>query len=327
MCGKLDYFLKKFSTLRTDKNQKRWSAATGHRAPHKPFLLLSILDLIASGSITRNFVEPSFELAETFSGYWQRMMPIGTSASMSYPFYHLSSSGFWDLVPQAGHIHRTGMTISSVKRLNELYLGVKFKDDLYPLLVMEPSRQKLREVLIQNYFSPDMQKVLFEQSVINQGASKYCVELLELAEKKEDYGVLKKVEQDTERKIRNQGFRKAVVNLYQHRCALCGIRMLTPEGHTIVEAAHIIPWSKSHDDQPQNGMALCRLCHWSFDKGLMSVGKDYEVLISPAVRQDTNFPGHMETLTGRGIFRPEQSNYWPRQENLNLHRNEIFRKK
>ena len=33
----------------------------------KPFLLLSILDLTAQGSISKNFIEPSFELVETFN--------------------------------------------------------------------------------------------------------------------------------------------------------------------------------------------------------------------------------------------------------------------
>jgi putative restriction endonuclease len=47
-----DQYLKGFSRLRTDKNRKRWSALTTYQAPHKPFLLLSILDLIAQGSIT-----------------------------------------------------------------------------------------------------------------------------------------------------------------------------------------------------------------------------------------------------------------------------------
>ena len=68
-------------------------------------------------------------------------------------------------------------------------------------------------------------------------------------------------------KARKQGFRKAIVSLYDHRCALCGIRLLTPEGHTVVEAAHIIPWSETQDDSPINGMALCKVCHWSFDEG------------------------------------------------------------
>jgi hypothetical protein len=41
-------------------------ASTNFKSPYKPFLLLSILDLIGYGSITKNFIEPSFELTETF---------------------------------------------------------------------------------------------------------------------------------------------------------------------------------------------------------------------------------------------------------------------
>ena len=63
----LDQYLKSFSRLRTDKNRKRWSALTTHKAHHKPFLLLSIMGLIAQGAITENFIEPSFELVETFN--------------------------------------------------------------------------------------------------------------------------------------------------------------------------------------------------------------------------------------------------------------------
>ena len=125
--------------------------------------------------------------------------------------------------------------------------------------------------------------------------------------------------------VRDQGFRKAIVVLYDHRCALCGIRILTPEGHTIVEAAHIVPWSESRDDRPTNGLALCRLCHWSFDEGLMSVGASYEVLVSRRVRTDENMPGHMLTLVDRPIFRPAKEPLWPAQDNLEGHRRGIFK--
>ena len=90
-------------------------------------------------------------------------------------------------------------------------------------------------------------------------------------------------------KVRDQGFRKAIVRLYEHRCAICGIRILTPEGHTVIEAAHIIPWSQTHNDSPQNGMSLCKLCHWSFDEGLMGVDLDYKVMVSPSVQKIITF--------------------------------------
>jgi len=125
-------------------------------------------------------------------------------------------------------------------------------------------------------------------------------------------------------KIWDQGFRKVITQLYDHRCALCGIRMITPEGHIVVEAAHIKPWSASHDDRPTNGFALCKLCHWSFDEGLMGVGKDYEVLVSKRVRTEQNYLGHILTLIDRPIFKPAKQIYWPDKNNLEWHRKKKF---
>lgn len=102
--------------------------------------------------------------------------------------------------------------------------------------------------------------------------------------------------------------------------------MITPEGYTAVDAAHIKPWSESHDDRPANGMALCKLCHWSFDRGLMSVGKEYEVLISTTVRTDRNILGHTLTLMDRPIFKPKKECFWPDPQNLTWRRKQKFLK-
>ncbi|MBW2604779.1 MAG: HNH endonuclease [Deltaproteobacteria bacterium] len=161
--------------------------------------------------------------------------------------------------------------------------------------------------------------------MVNFEAYEYSKALLKVAEKKASFAPDKE-ESEQKKKVRDQGFRKAIVTLYSHRCALCGIRMITPEGHTIVDAAHVKPWKDSFDDLPTNGMALCKLCHWSFDKGLMSVGKKYEVLVSKRVMKEQNYPGHILTLTDRPIFTPEQETFWPAQDNLHWHRRNTFRR-
>jgi len=55
----LEKYLQIFAKLRTDKGRDRYPQTTSHRAPHKPFLLLSIMDLIAQGRIIENLIEPS----------------------------------------------------------------------------------------------------------------------------------------------------------------------------------------------------------------------------------------------------------------------------
>ena len=113
-----------------------------------------------------------------------------------------------------------------------------------------------------------------------------------------------------------------VVATYDHRCALCGIRIVTPDGHTVVEAAHIVPWSKSKNDDIRNGMALCRLCHWGFDEGMLGVSDSYTVITSRSIGIDPNFPGPLVTLSDRGIIGPQDRTLWPAQEYLHAHRRE-----
>lgn len=122
--------------------------------------------------------------------------------------------------------------------------------------------------------------------------------------------------------VRDQGFRRIVVSTYDHRCALCGVRIITAEGHTVVDAAHIIPWSRSHNDDLRNGMALCKICHWAFDEGMMGVSEDYDVITSRQIAANPNVPGFLLTLTGRSIIPPPDRDLWPAQRYLAEHRKE-----
>ena len=306
--------------LKTDKNRTRWTPLTCNRAPHKPFLLLSVMDLFDQGLITRNFIEPSFELVDTFNTYWQAIMPLGTKGNMAYPFPRLQTDGIFQLINAAdfnGKIDPN--SISSMKKLRQVCAGAKLDNDLFQLLCKPETREQLRAVLINKYFAEEIRRAVLECGNLNIKAYEYSQKLLRINEKVNPY------ESNTLNiKVRDQGFRKAIVTLYEHRCAMCGIRMLTPDGHTVVEAAHVKPWSESHDDRPTNGMSLCRLCHWSFDEGLMSVNKNYEVIVSKRVTTENNFPGHILTLSDRGIFKPGDREFWPGQGNLQWHRDKVF---
>ena len=62
----LETYLHLFENLRTDRGRDRYPEITYHRAPHKPFLLLTSMDLIAQGGIIEYLIEPSFDLVDTF---------------------------------------------------------------------------------------------------------------------------------------------------------------------------------------------------------------------------------------------------------------------
>lgn len=319
-------YVGRFSKLRVDSSPARWSARTYYRAPHKPLLLLAVMDLFAQGSITTNLIEITPELGELFTLYWARVMPPDQRGNLALPFFHLQSDGFWYLISRPGKevVLEASRQIRSVNQLRDTVIGARLDEELYESLCVEESRDLLRAVLIESCFAPEVRPGLLEQGIINAEAFQYSLELLQHARStqvKETIGE----EEAYEPAVRDQGFRRAVVTAYDHRCALCGIRMLTADGHTAVDAAHVKPWSISHNDDPRNGMALCRLCHWTFDEGLISVSFHYQVVTSPQLSTNHNVPGHLLTLSGRGILGPTEKPLWPDLDALAWHRENVFR--
>jgi putative restriction endonuclease len=253
-------------------------------------------------------------------------MPPDQRGNLALPFFHLKSDGFWHLLPRSGKeaFLAAARQIRSVNQLRDNILGARLDEELYTLLVVEESRDLLRTVLIETYFASEVQPGLVKQGVINIESFYYSQKLLEQARSKQIKEGLQD-EDSYQPAARDQGFRRAVVTAYGHRCALCGIRMLTPDGHTVVDAAHIVPWSISCNDDPCNGMALCRTCHWTFDEGLIGVSSSYVVMTSPQLATGQNVPGHLVTLNGRGIIGPIERPLWPDLDALSWHRQERFR--
>src|SRR5215510_7855323 len=323
---KLESYLERFAKLRSDSSRSRWPATTYYRAPHKPVLLLAVMDLIAEGTVSANLIEISPDLGELFTLYWSRVMPPDQRGNLALPFFHLKSDGFWHLMPQPGKkvIVEGSDQIKSVHRLRELIVGARLDEELYQLLQNDRSREQLRALLIEKYFSPELHPGLLEQGIINIEAYKYSQNLLEQARKQIDSEPLS-IGQAVRPAARDQGFRRAVVTAYDHRCAVCGVRMLTADGHTVVDAAHIKPWSVSFNDNLRNGMALCKLCHWTFDEGMISVSAKYVVLPSPQLSANHNIPGHVVTLANRKIIGPEEESLWPDLDALSWHRQNVFR--
>jgi putative restriction endonuclease len=319
----IDDYARRFAQLRTNRNRKVWSEVTAHQAPHKPILLLCVLDLFDSGEISSNLVEISDDLVELFGRYWERVLPFVRPGNIALPFFHLRGDGFWHLLPRYEKMLLSSQ-ITSVTRLREEVVGARLDEDLYDSIRLKENRDRLRSVLIETYFSPETRQSLAEQSVTNYGAFAYSEELLRRPEDSRVEETLS-LDEGYRPAIRDQGFRRAVVTAYSHRCALCGIRVRTLDGHTAVTAAHIRPWSETHDDRPAHGMALCRMCHWTFDEGLLGVSQVYEVIASKQLVVSNNLPGYLTNLEGRGIVGPGQELFWPDTESLRWHQENVLR--
>ena len=107
-----------------------WGAETRNRAPHKPLLLLAVMDLVARGAITSPHISILGELVELndlFTDYWRSIVPVTRTSSIAFPFSRLHREPFWKLVPLPGR-EITGPvvdSISSVSQLRNVALGAE----------------------------------------------------------------------------------------------------------------------------------------------------------------------------------------------------------
>jgi putative restriction endonuclease len=104
-----------------------------------------------------------------------------------------------------------------------------------------------------------------------------------------------RVERTISKIDRNRVFRRLVLDAYDSRCAFTGLKLINGGGRAEVEAAHIKPVADNGPDAVWNGLALSGTVHWMFDRGLISLSNDYDILISRQV----NDPEQIESLVNK----------------------------
>jgi putative restriction endonuclease len=89
-----------------------------------------------------------------------------------------------------------------------------------------------------------------------------------------------RVQMLTKRTIRDRIFRTRVLRAYDRRCAFTGFQFINGGGRAEVEAAHIKSVEAKGPDVVRNGLALSGTVHWMFDRGLLTVADNAEILLS-----------------------------------------------
>jgi putative restriction endonuclease len=300
-----------------------WGTATRNHAPHKPLLLLAVMDLVARGVISSRFISIKGELVELnelFTDYWRSIVPVTQTSSIAFPFSRLHTENFWKLVPLPDkEITRPIInSITTVAQLRNVVLGAEIDEALYLHMASPAGRKALGAALLRSCFSEAGQKALRDQSGIHSEAFQYSLELENAAHTQKAGEAI--FPEKYKIAARDQGFRRSIVSHYDHRCAFCRTRIVTSEGHTAVDAAHIVPWSISRNDDIRNGMALCKLCHWGFDDGLMGVSDNYTVIVSKQVAQKHNTAGALLNCADKKMHGPEDKAFWPHRPYLASHR-------
>lgn len=307
----LNNWLNRLSKLRVDR-------ASNNPAPHKPLLLLAILDQIEDGTITSNIIRLTPELAFRFLGYWEVVSSRGRSVGRAeLPFFHLQSDGFLRHVAIPGLEAALGsIRPTSVELLNKVISHADLPEEFFELMRNKGYCDAARKTLIAgDWFFPEEKIKLL--AMLGLDSSYFALDGESMPEVPREEDV---------KQGRDIKFRLQIVPLYHYSCVLCGIKMLLPSGIALVEAAHIHQFAQSKNDDITNGIALCRNHHWAFDQGLWSIGTSFEIVVACGkfAEQAPNQTGLVSYHSKQLDFSWLQPEHRPSQKNLDWHRRHRF---
>lgn len=122
-----------------------------------------------------------------------------------------------------------------------------------------------------------------------------------------------------QRNKRDPKFRKIVNHAYDSKCAMCGIQL------ELVEAAHIIPHShEAGTDDISNGISLCKLHHYAYDRGLIYFDSSFKIFFNDEkidyltkVNMDSGFR-KFQNMSFDHINLPASSALYPSIKNIDI---------
>ena len=104
---------------------------------------------------------------------------------------------------------------------------------------------------------------------------------------------------------------------YDFRCCISGI------GNTeLLDACHIVGWSEDcySRSNPENGLCLNPFFHKAYDRFLIAITPDYNIVVSDEMIDKTkeeSFRSYLEGLQNKKISMPNR--FFPKREFLDIH--------
>lgn len=264
-----------------------------HERPHKPLLLLAALDLIDAGLATPSRIPWSRELRDRFTARFEIVHHHDDKNTPENPFYFLQTQGFWQAWIEDGNTTHPLKTTPLVNQTGHVF--ARFIDGFEMILALPENRMLIREALISRYFPG-----LGRQDISASPPLSF------VAENETEYG-------------RSPAFRRKIIEIYDHQCAACGLRIRLPVANEVsfIDAAHLIPFSESRNDHPTNGLALCKNHHWAMDRNLIAPCPDHRWHVSKIIDpRRSNGEKDLSDLSGKTLLLPKDEAFHPDAEGL-----------
>jgi putative restriction endonuclease len=214
---------------------------------------------------------------------------------------------------------------SSMKSFANLTTAIKYAiidNELYNLLRNKEDSNVLLYFLLDKYFPETKSKFSnsgnnyisdIKNQIVKEPFEIYQNRILKIRE------VLDKEQYEEEIYIRSNIFKREIPKIYNNTCCISGMRVDAIDNISMIDACHIIPFAESYNDTITNGIALCPNLHRAFDRGLISISKDYRVLINKNFSEPNRTSYNIKQFENMRIFLPNEEKFYPSIESLSYH--------
>jgi putative restriction endonuclease len=320
----LSFYAKAFGNLKRDHKNGG--------APHKPILILSLIDAFERGFINSNQIAISPELIAFFKANWSKYVLSEHDLRFALPFYHMMSETFWKLMPNEG-CELWLQSKGSMRSLGNLRVAVKYAeidDELVEILKSDENRAFLRQVILEKYFpNATFSNNSNEGLAIIENIRKQIVEESNVEYKTKIQFLKSTLDKETfeeEIILRGSLFKREVPKNYAYTCCISGFSIAVPfNSTTLIEACHIEPFSLNYNDTLSNGIALTPTLHTAFDRGLFTISEKYEIIVSQQISESKS-PQGLKQYHGKKILLPNDFKHYPNLESIIWHQKNKFEK-
>ena len=273
-----------------------------HEKPHKPLLLMAAFDLIDEGLAMPDRIPWCQEIRDRFTARFLIVKKHNDQNNPDLPFRYLTGDGFWQPLEADG----TTPVRREIRVADIGQVFARFTDGFEFLVAIPENRRKMREALVARYF-PHHAAALLSSARSQQSAIPDPLSLpAKVADDEAEFG-------------RSPAFRRKILEIYDHQCAACGLRIKLPAAYDVsfIDAAHLIPFSVAPNDHPTNGLALCKNHHWAMDRNLIAPATDHHWHVSRVLdpRRSTG-EAELLSLSGKSLLLPQDQAFHPDVDGL-----------
>lgn len=124
-------------------------------APHKPVLLLALIELFAKQQLNGTAIPISYDLERQFEITWYEYVKTPHTINLAQPFYHMQSEPFWQLIQSASCDDEVFLNKNKMKNLRHLKAnvdGASIDQALSLHFQNADEREEMKLFLIDRYF-------------------------------------------------------------------------------------------------------------------------------------------------------------------------------